>query len=45
MSLIAPAFAVFVLAIPHALGRDLAIPPGPAPLPRLYQKATLPVGS
>ena len=45
MSLIAPAFAVFVLAIPHALGSDLAIPPGPAPLPRLNRQVTLPVGS
>ena len=47
MRLIAPPFAVLVLAIPQVLGRGgpHPLPPGPAPLPQLHRQATLPVGT
>src|SRR5437868_3909925 len=46
MRLLAPPFAVLVLAIPQVLGRGgpPPLPPGPAPLPQLNRQATLPVG-
>jgi hypothetical protein len=47
MRLLAPLFAVLVLAIPPVLGRGgpPPLPPGPAPLLLPNRQATLPVGT